>query len=93
LKGEGCGVVVLGAAMDREFALEMNMHGHLTRSLVEGLSGKAGKRERDGCVYLHHLVAYVKDRVVELSNDRQHPSLGHPTIMKDLGLSKPGAEK
>jgi uncharacterized caspase-like protein len=87
LVDEDCGVIVLCAATPKQVALEKEGHGHLTRSLIEGLSGKAGKR--DGSVFLSHLRAYIEDRVIELSKDTQHPVVVVPPWMRPLGLSKP----
>jgi WD40 repeat protein len=84
---EDCGVVVMCAAMSREFALEKATQGYFTRSVIEGLSGKANKR--DGSVYVHHLQQYVVDRVMDLSQDRQHPIAVVPPWMRPFGLSKP----
>ena len=62
--------------------------GNFTCALVEGLSGKAAKAG-NGAVYLHHLDAYVTDRVKELSKGKQHPVSAKPTTIRSFPLSKP----
>jgi uncharacterized caspase-like protein len=83
------GVVVMAAAMAREYSLENNRfgHGNFTLAVVEGLAGKAGRA--DGAVYLHNLDAYVTDRVKELSAGRQHPVTAKPASIRSFPLSKP----
>jgi uncharacterized caspase-like protein len=93
LVDEDCGVVVMCAATPSKVALEKGGHGHFTRSMIEGLSGKAPTSKKDHCVYLHHLQHYVIDRVEELSNDSQHPIVVVPPWMRPFGLSKPKEQK
>jgi WD40 repeat protein len=83
------GVIALCASTGRQFALESNEHrqGLFTLALVEGLQGKAQKV--DGAVYLHHLDAYVTDRVKELSQGRQSPTTARPTSVTPFPLSRP----
>jgi WD40 repeat protein len=87
LTDEDCGVVVMCAASPKESAQEKK-HGHLTLAVMEGLSGKAGKRS-DGYVYLHHLQPYIIDRVLDLSEEKQHPTTIVPPWMRPFSLSKP----
>jgi WD40 repeat protein len=84
------GLVVLCSSTGREFSLEDNEHrlGTFTVALVEGLSGKASKGT-DGAVYLHHLDAYVTDRVKELTKGRQHPVTAKPASLRSFPLAKP----
>jgi WD40 repeat protein len=89
LVDEDCGVVVMCAASPKEVALEKGGHGNLTRSIMEGLSGKASTSKRDHCVYLHHLQQFIIDNVEELSNDTQHPTVLIPPWMRPFSLSKP----
>ena len=39
--------------------------------------------------YLHHLDAYVTDRVKELTRGRQHPVTSKPSTIRSFPLSKP----
>jgi WD40 repeat protein len=86
LVDEDCGVVVICAASPKQLAQEKK-NGFLTLALMEGLSGKAGKR--DGRVYLHHLPPYLIDQVAEMSKDSQHPIVVVPPWLHSFGLSKP----
>jgi WD40 repeat protein len=91
LSDDDCGVIVMCAAMGREEAGEERKlgHGYFALALIEALSGKADVSRRDGAVYLHHLDQYVNERVVELSNDEQHPVSGRPTTVRSFALAKP----
>jgi WD40 repeat protein len=89
LTDEDCGVVVMCASRPKEVALEKGGHGHLTRSVIDGLKGKASVSPRDKCVYLHHLQQFVIDNVEKLSNDTQHPTVVAPPWMRPFSLSKP----
>jgi WD40 repeat protein len=83
------GVIALCASTGRQFALESNEHrqGLFTLALVEGLSGKAQMIE--GAVYLHHLDAYVTDRVKHLSQGRQSPTTAKPASIRSCPLTRP----
>jgi hypothetical protein len=84
------GLVVMCSSTGRESSLENNdkRRGNFTQALVEGLAGKGGKTA-DGAVYLHHLDAYVTDRVKELSRGQQHPVTARPASIRSFPLSKP----
>jgi WD40 repeat protein len=84
------GVIALCASTGKQFALESNEHRHglFTLALVEGLKGKATKTV-DGAVYLHHLDAYVTDRVKELSQGQQSPTTARPASVRSFPLSRP----
>jgi WD40 repeat protein len=90
LVNEDRGVIALCASTGKQFALESNefRHGLFTLALVEGLQGKATKTI-DGAVYLHHLDAYVTDRVKELSQGRQSPTTARPTSVRSFPLTRP----
>jgi WD40 repeat protein len=84
------GLVVMCGASKEETAGEEDRggHGFFTRALAEGLAGK-GSRGRDGLVYLHHLNAYVTDRVKELSDGEQMPTCSIPSTVRSFPLAKP----
>jgi WD40 repeat protein len=90
LTAEENGVVVMCSSTGREFSLENNelRMGNFTAALVEGLSGKAA-RAANGAVYLHHLDAYVTDRVKALSKGRQHPVTSRPSTIASFPLARP----
>jgi uncharacterized caspase-like protein len=83
------GVIVMCAAMGREFSRESRQlgHGYFTQAIVEGMHGKAN--QTDGAVYLHHLDTYVTDRVKEISGGLQHPVTAKPTTIRSFPLAKP----
>ncbi len=82
-------VVMCGASKDQESGEEARLgHGYFTQALIEGLEGKAASR-RDGLVYLSGLQNYVEERVRELSDDEQYPTIGKPTLIHSFPLSKP----
>jgi WD40 repeat protein len=83
------GIIVMGASTGRQFSLESDEHkqGLFTLALVEGLQGKA--KQVDGQVYLHHLDAYVTDRVRELSRGEQSPTTARPASIRSFALSRP----
>jgi hypothetical protein len=89
---EEVGVVVLAAAMGHEFALETQnktvWRGHFARAVEEGISRKPGVpfNFKDKHVYVHHLFGYVFDRVKDLSEDEQHPSLNLPSTVESFPL-------
>jgi WD40 repeat protein len=84
------GVIGMCSCMAREYALESPAlhHGYFTEAVVEGLSGKA-LRSVGGAVYIHHLNAYVTDRVKELSHGRQHPVTAMPSTVRSFPITKP----
>jgi WD40 repeat protein len=84
------GVIGMCSCMAREYALESPAlrHGYFTGALVEGLSGNAS-RSVGGAVCIHHLNAYVTDRVKELSNGRQHPVTAMPSTVRSFPITKP----
>jgi len=82
-------VVMCGASKEQESGEEAKLgHGYFTQALIEGLGGKAASR-RDGLVYLTGLQNYVEERVRELSQDEQYPTIGKPTLIRSFPLSKP----
>jgi WD40 repeat protein len=87
---EESGMAVMCSSTGREFSLENNAHrmSNFTLSVVEGLSGKA-ERASNGAVYLHHLDAYVTDRVKALTKGRQHPVTRRPETLPSFPLAKP----
>lgn len=80
-------VVFCGAAKEQE-AIEENGHGFFTKSFVEGLSGK-GSKDRQGLVTIYHLATYVRDRMLDLSNNEQEPTISVPSTVRSFALSRP----
>src|SRR5262249_33583499 len=80
-------VVFCGASKEQE-AAEENGHGFFTQAVAEGLSGKA-HLNRHGQVGLYELQTYVHNRVRELSNEDQDPTIGIPASIRSFALSQP----
>jgi WD40 repeat protein len=85
---EDVGVVVMAAAMGKEYALEKNGRGFFSRAVEEGINRdkRVPYNFRDKHVYVHHLFSYVSDRVAELSEDAQHPSLNLPSTIQPFPI-------
>jgi WD40 repeat protein len=83
LTDDECGVAVFCAAMAHEKALEKSGNGLFTRAVGDALQSAKG-HPRTGRLYLHHLHAYVFDRVSDESDDRQHPFLSLPWIVESF---------
>jgi WD40 repeat protein len=83
------GVIVMSSSLGREFSLESPAvkAGYFTLALVEGLSGKADYN-RDSFIYLNELELYAAKRVVELSEDKQHPITTKPPSIRAFPLAK-----
>jgi hypothetical protein len=91
---EEVGVVVWVAAQGPETSREdakLN-HGYFTLAVMEGLAGKAGMNKK-GEVHLSALDQYVFDRVTDMSNDLQHPSMGRPPFIYSFALARPTAAR
>jgi hypothetical protein len=86
LADDDVGVAVMCAAMGYEMAEEVGTNGLFTAALVEALS--AGKDVPHNHVnhrlYVHHLQSHVFDRVMEQSQDKQHPFLHLPWVMESF---------
>jgi hypothetical protein len=89
LAGDERGIIVMCASTGKQFSLESEQHqqGMFTLALVEGLQGKA--KQVEGQVYLHHLDAYVTDRVRELSRGEQSPVTIRPASIRSFPLTRP----
>jgi hypothetical protein len=90
LTGADCGVVCMCAAASHEYAGDGDANtkaGLFTRAFVDGLAG-AADLDRDGVIYLDELDRYVKERVADLSGDKQHPTTGRPQELHSFPLTK-----
>jgi hypothetical protein len=81
------GVAVLAASTGTQFAEENPARGNgaFTKALVEGLSGGADVR-RTGRVTMLALMPYVAQRVGELTEMRQTPTVIIPNALPDFPL-------
>lgn len=87
LKRKEYGTVLFSAASKAESSLEAPKwkHGAFTLAVMEALQGKADKNG-DGIVYLSELNLYTLERVKELTEGKQHPSLQNPASITQLPL-------
>lgn len=81
MKRVGRGVAFLSAADQTELSYELDdlNHGAFTWCLLEGLRGNADI-DRDGKITFLELKDYLRDRVPEMTNQRQHPQYNTTTI-------------
>lgn len=97
------GMVVMCSSTGKEPSVESNLlkMGTFTAAVVEGMSGlriDTGKPSDvlsadDGTVYLHHLDAYVTDRVKELTGGKQRPVTDKPATISSFPLTQPDQGK
>jgi uncharacterized caspase-like protein len=82
------GVIVFSASTGRQEALENEAWGNgaFTKSVVEGLSGKADEK-RTGRVTHRMLDYYITDRVKELTGGRQSAVTIAPSGLPDFTLA------
>jgi uncharacterized protein YjbI with pentapeptide repeats/uncharacterized caspase-like protein len=85
------GTALLTSAEANEVAFEDkrwgNGHGVFTHFLLEGLRGKAdgyGGGKRDGIISIGELFEYVRDKVKENTEHKQHPSIGTSRYDRNL---------
>jgi len=82
------GAVVFSSATGRQYALENKAWGNgaFTKSVVEGLGGKADFRA-SGRITLNMLDLYVSERVKELTQGRQTPTTVKPPNVPDFPVA------
>ena len=90
LTAEENGLIVICSALGHQKAQESRefKHGMFTQALVEAMAGKATKTA-DGAVYLDSVIAYVNNRVRDLTKGYQSPVAGRPLAVRDFPISKP----
>lgn len=84
------GLITFASCLPNEVSLERDDWGNgaFTKALVEALEGRADANA-DGLLMLAELEVYVLERVKELTEGRQHPSLTRPpTIPGNLPLAR-----
>jgi len=84
------GLITFASCLPNEVSLERDDWGNgaFTKALVEALEGKADANT-DGLLMLAELEVYVLERVKDLTEGRQHPSLTRPpTIPGNLALAR-----
>ena len=87
---KGTGATVISAAGGYEFALESEdwNNGVFTYAILEGLTSGDVDRNRDGYVYVSELKDYVTQKVVELTDGKQHPTTRSENALNDFILFK-----
>ena len=63
-------------------------HGAFTFALLEGLRDGKADLYKDGVIKVSELLAYVKNRVPELTDYRQHPTSYQPKSVPDFAVWK-----
>ena len=62
-------------------------HGAFSYFLLKGLAGDADK-DKDGIVNVNELIEYVRDKVAQATNDKQHPrdfgNIGNTVALSDV---------
>jgi WD40 repeat protein len=88
LSSEDSGVVVMCAALGREYAMEslITKAGYFTLGLVEGLEGHADVDE-DGVININELDMYAFARVKQLSHGMQNSTTSLPTGIRPFPLA------
>jgi uncharacterized caspase-like protein len=89
---EQVGVVVWLAASSNQVAVEAGDHGLFTKSLMDGLGGKA-KRDARNVIHLFSLQHYVLDEVSARTNYKQVPGLFHPPSIIPYPVAMPPDDK
>jgi len=82
----GTGAMVISSASGMEFALESATwkNGVFTYSILEGLENRICDTNQDGVVQVSELKDYVFNRVVELTNGKQHPTSRRENLENDF---------
>ncbi len=68
------GLYVIAASTDQGLARERDGHGLFTAALLAGLRG-AADRDGDGVIQVDELLPFISDKVHELSNGTQRPTI------------------
>ena len=83
------GIIVYASSTGDQYSLESPswQNGSFTKALVEGLDGAAEYRERD-YISTTMLETYVKERVKDMTENRQTPTVNMPLAVADLLLAR-----
>ena len=86
----GGGVINLASSTGAEVSQEHEkwQHGAFTFALLEGLREGKADLYKDGVIKVSELLAYVKNRVPELTDYRQHPTSYQPESVPDFAIWK-----
>jgi hypothetical protein len=83
------GVVVFAASTVRQYSLEdpQWQNGAFTKSLVEGIEGKASYGKDSGKITINILDVYISERVKELTKGQQTPTTTKPNTVPDFPVA------
>jgi uncharacterized caspase-like protein len=87
----GSGSTILSSSAGAEYALESSeqQNGLFTYAVLEALDGKPeADANKDGSVQMSELGEYVKQRVSELTNNKQTPNTRRVNLEGDFTLAK-----
>lgn len=87
----GSGSTILSSSAGAEYALESSeqQNGLFTYSVLEALDGnKEADTNKDGSIEMSELGEYVKNRVSELTNNKQTPNTRRVNLEGDFALAK-----
>ena len=84
------GIALLTSAEAREVARESQKwgggHGVFTHFVLEGMKG-AADRDKNGIITVGELFEYVREKVKEATDNRQHPSIGTNPYDRNLPIA------
>jgi WD40 repeat protein len=88
------GVIVYASSTGNQLSLESSEweNGAFTRAVVDGLNGEAQYRQRN-YITTSMLATYVKERVKDLTTNRQAPTVNMPLAVPDLLLARVGTDE
>jgi uncharacterized caspase-like protein len=83
------GVIVYASSTGKQDSLELTLYqnGAFTKAVVEGINGAAEFRDRD-YITTSMLQTFVKERVRDLTANRQTPTVNMPLAVPDLLLAR-----
>ncbi|MBI3920698.1 MAG: caspase family protein [Armatimonadetes bacterium] len=86
----GGGVITLASSTGAEVSQENGQweHGAFTQAVLEGLRDGKADLYKDGVIKISELLSYVKNRVPELTDYRQHPTSYQPESVPDFAVWK-----
>lgn len=87
------GAVVFSSCEWDEVALEHSRweNGAFSEALIEALSTSSADQNGDGSIAKGELKSYVKQRVADLTGNRQHPTIDRDNPMQDVRVTLAGA--
>ena len=83
------GVVAFAASTGREFSFERDtwQHGAFTKALIEAIGQGKADIMKKGTITTATLDAFLAERVKELTDGRQHPTMTRPKTVPDFPIA------